>query len=102
MVESRFQRAMLTARANYIGEQPAEQDLCTLIDSKIQTTLLGATRTRSEFKTPDKRKSTWAPQTSKRIKGPNGSNVCYDCGTEDHFCGDPSCPKPSWVSLQCR
>jgi hypothetical protein len=102
MVESRFQRAMLTARTSSIGEQPAEQDLRNLIDSKIQNTLLGATHTRSEFKVPEKRKSAWAPQTSKRMKCPNGSNVCYDCGTECHFCGDPSCPKPSWVSLQRR
>jgi hypothetical protein len=47
MVESRFQRAILTARENYMGEQPAEQDLRNLIDSKIQKTLLGATHTRS-------------------------------------------------------
>jgi hypothetical protein len=102
MVESRFQRAMLTARVNSIGEQHAEQDLRNLIYSKIQNTVLGATHTRSEFMVPEKRKSTWAPQTSNRIKGPNGSNICYDCGAEGHFCGDPSCPKPSWVSIQRR
>jgi hypothetical protein len=56
MVESKFQRAMLTVRAKSIGEEPAEKDLRTLIDSKIQTTLLGASRTRSEFKMPEKRK----------------------------------------------
>jgi hypothetical protein len=59
MVESRFQRAMLTARASSIGE-PAEQDLRNLIYSNIQNTFLGATRTRSEFKIPEKLKSTWA------------------------------------------
>ena len=58
MAESRFQRAMLTARANSIGAQPADKDLRTLIDSKIHTTLLGATHTRSELKIPEKRKST--------------------------------------------
>jgi hypothetical protein len=102
MVESRFQRAMLTARTSSIEEQPAEQDLRNLIDSKIQNTLLGSTHTRSEIKVPENRKLTWAPQNSKRMKGQNGSNVCYDCGTEGHFCVDPSCPKPSWVSLQRR
>jgi hypothetical protein len=62
MVESRFQRAILTARTSSIGEQPAEQDLRNLIDSKIQNPLLGATHTRSEFRVPEKRKSTWAPK----------------------------------------
>jgi hypothetical protein len=101
LVESRFQRAMLSARSNLVSvpESQNPHDLDNIIESKIQKALLAVNQSEPEVKV-EKRKSPAAYRPSKRLKGPNGSKVCYDCGSTGHVCGDSECQKPSWATSQ--